>query len=117
MIRTGEPENSQDTPERALIVAMFERAILDYFFNTTSDRNMREVDRRTAEVWLLEDYEGSGSYWAEYADLEGLLENTRRLMMEEKQDANFFDSLSNGNIRQSIKYELQRPTKRRIFNS
>jgi len=99
---------SSSTPERALCYAMFERAILDYFFNTASIKNYKEHDRDTAESWLLDDYPGSASTWAEMFELEGFLSRVRQIIRETKEGQHDLT------YRNTIKHELQRPVRYRV---
>lgn len=115
MLNLGKNEIER-SPERLLVIAMFERAILDYFFNSTSEKNYKDVNRKDAEKWLIDDYECSASFWADLADMEDLLQTIRKLIEEQKKDVNFYNGLENGNRRNPNKHEIQRPVRRRKQN-
>ena len=107
----------RDCPERRLIIAMLERAILDFFFDDHGriQPSGYEANKKSARFWLTQEYFGSAVYWCEMFDLLPVLFKIRYLIDKEisgelqNNGSEVFTLNENG----TIKSKISRPIKKR----
>lgn len=101
-------------PEIALIIAVLDRAFIDYFYPYKNDKYYKERD--DAREWLFETGQFSAQYWCELLGIIPTLHKMRELILSYEEGELNYEALGNffDRIKLSTKYEFQNKIRFRV---